>query len=188
MLPVQHFDGHGLLEGYLARAVDRPHGPRPEKLLNDELAGDGAPDQALVARVAHSTSSVLGGLDDAGVFWLQHEACIHPPPMRANAGPRKAARPGRRPHPRLWSARVSSTSNALDLEAGVFNKPDPRAIAESLLRSARQSRRRKSSPLRSAMSMLTFYINRAGRQLPARQRRILEEAKEELRAICRRTA
>jgi RNA polymerase-interacting CarD/CdnL/TRCF family regulator len=81
-----------------------------------------------------------------------------------------------------WSQRVTETSNALDLEGGVFNLRDPAAIARSLKRSAEQSRRRKSDPYRSAMSMLTFYINRAGRNLGARQRRTLERAKEALRA------
>ena len=72
-------------------------------------------------------------------------------------------------------------SNALDLEAGVFTWRDPRRIARSLADSARRSRRRKAPPFRSAMSMLTFYINRGGRTLPAAQRRVLEQAKTELR-------
>ena len=82
-----------------------------------------------------------------------------------------------------WSQRVTETSNALDLEAGVFAKDDPREIAESLKLSAEQSRRRKSDPFRSAMSMLTFYINRAGDQLPSQQRARLEAAKDELREL-----
>lgn len=82
-----------------------------------------------------------------------------------------------------WSQRVTGTSNALDLEAGVFTLADPRAIARSLKDSAEHSRRRKTDPFRSAMSMLNFYINRAGRQLPARQRARLEAAKDELRAL-----
>jgi hypothetical protein len=98
------------------------------------------------------------------------------------------SRSASRGNARLWSARVTATSNALDLEAGVFNKSSPRAIAESLMRSAEQSRRRKSSPLRSAMSMLNFYINRAGRHLPAERRRILEQAKAELRALSGRAS
>ena len=84
---------------------------------------------------------------------------------------------------RRWSRRVTRESNALDLEAGVFTLDDPRAIAKSLKRSAERSRRRKSSPFRSAMSMLTFYINRAGRQLSKAQRTRLEAAKGELRAL-----
>jgi hypothetical protein len=99
-----------------------------------------------------------------------------------NARPPARSRSASRGNARLWVAGVTATSNALDLEAGVFNKSSPRAIAESLMRSAKQSRRRKSSPLRSAMSMLNFYINRAGRHLSAERRRILEQAKEELRA------
>ncbi len=81
----------------------------------------------------------------------------------------------------LWSGEVTRKSNALDLEAGVFTLDDPREIARSLKRSAEASRRRKSAPFRSAMSMLTFYINRAGAGLPDERRRVLERAKEELR-------
>ena len=85
--------------------------------------------------------------------------------------------------PRRWSQRVMATSNALDLEPGVFTWADPRAIAESLKASAERSDRRKAEPFRPAMSMLPFYVNRAGRQLPARQRDCLERAKDELRAL-----
>lgn len=84
---------------------------------------------------------------------------------------------------RRWSAKVTQRSDALDLESGVFNKRDPSVIARSLKRSAERSRRRKSDPYRSAMSMLTFYINRAGRNLPASRKRILEKTKKELRAL-----
>jgi len=82
-----------------------------------------------------------------------------------------------------WSRHVTETSFALDLEAGVFSLHDPCEIARSLKRSADASERRKTTPFRSAMSMLNFYINRAGRKLPAEQRAILEQAKEELREI-----
>lgn len=82
-----------------------------------------------------------------------------------------------------WSQRVTTTSNALDLEPGVFRFEDPRQIARSLKRSAERSRRRKSAPFRSAMSMLAFYINRAGTQLPRAQRARLEAAKDELRVL-----
>ena len=81
-----------------------------------------------------------------------------------------------------WSQDVTEHSNALDLERSVFAQSDPKAIAKSLKRSAEHSKRRKSSPYRSAMSMLTFYINRAGKNLPKKQLRILERAKAELRA------
>ncbi|HWP27501.1 MAG TPA: DUF3175 domain-containing protein [Xanthobacteraceae bacterium] len=80
-----------------------------------------------------------------------------------------------------WSAEVTRRSNALDLEPGVFTWRDPKRIALSLKRSAEMSTRRKAEPYRSALSMLSFYINRAGRNLPAKQRRILEQAKVELR-------
>ena len=82
-----------------------------------------------------------------------------------------------------WSQRVTETSNALDLESGVFAQKDPRAIARSLKRSAERSRRRKADPYRSSMSMLTFYINRAGKSLPKAQRARLESAKNELRDL-----
>jgi hypothetical protein len=82
-----------------------------------------------------------------------------------------------------WSRRVTGSSDALELEPGVFTYDDPRQIAESLKKSAERSRRRKSTPFRSAMSMLTFYINRAGSQLTTAQRERLEEAKDELREL-----
>ena len=82
-----------------------------------------------------------------------------------------------------WSQQVSETGNALDLEPGVFALDDPRRIAESLRRSAERSTRRKATPFRSAMSMLVFYINRAGSQLDPEQRARLEQAKDELRAL-----
>jgi hypothetical protein len=74
----------------------------------------------------------------------------------------------------------------LDLEPGVFTLRDPRRIARSLKRSAERSRRRKADPFRSAMSVLTFYLNRAGRHLPAAQRVRLEAAKDELRRLFKR--
>jgi len=84
---------------------------------------------------------------------------------------------------RKWSQRVTRESNALDLKKGVFAQDDPKKIARSLKRSAEHSHRRKSSPYRSAMSMLTFYINRGGKDLSARRKAILEKAKDELRAL-----
>jgi len=89
---------------------------------------------------------------------------------------------------RRWSQEVRRHSDALDLERDVFKQRDPKRIARSLKRSAERSARRKSSPFRSAMSMLTFYINRAGAQLSATQRRRLEAAKNELRALYHRPA
>lgn len=84
---------------------------------------------------------------------------------------------------RYWSARVTRESSALELEAGVFTWKDPRRIARSLKRSAEASRKRKAGPFRSAMSMLVFYINRAGTNLDDERRRILEDAKVELRRL-----
>ena len=94
----------------------------------------------------------------------------------------------RRDSSRRWSQRVTRESNALDLERAVFAQRNPKKIARSLKRSAERSRRRKSGAYRSAMSMLTFYINRAGRQLPKTRRRTLEAAKHELRALYGRKA
>lgn len=85
---------------------------------------------------------------------------------------------------RRWSQKVTETSHALDLEPGVFALADPREIARSLMRSAERSQQRKTDPFRCAMSMLNFYINRAGSRLPRARRRCLEAAKDELRALC----
>jgi hypothetical protein len=82
-----------------------------------------------------------------------------------------------------WSQHVTETSNALTLEDGVFKLKSPRKVAESLKRSADASHRRKSEPFRSAMSMLVFYINRAGKGLDAKQKKVLEDAKDELRRL-----
>jgi hypothetical protein len=87
---------------------------------------------------------------------------------------------------RRWSQRVTQTSNALDLDRGVFTFSSPRRIALSLKRSAERSRRRKASPFQSAMSMLNFYINRAGSGLPAQRKRVLTQAKDELRRLYKR--
>ena len=87
-----------------------------------------------------------------------------------------------------WSQRVTENSDALDLEPRVFTWTDPRRIATSLKRSAERSKRRKGSPFQSAMSMLNFYINRAGKDLDAGQRKILNEAKDELRSLFKKTA
>jgi hypothetical protein len=80
-----------------------------------------------------------------------------------------------------WSAEVSEHSDALDLEEHLFESDDPRHIALGLKRAAEESHRRKAEPFQSAMSMLTFYINRAGSNLSKERRKVLEDAKEELR-------
>jgi hypothetical protein len=82
-----------------------------------------------------------------------------------------------------WSQKVMQNSNALDLEEGVFSWDNPRQIAQSLKKSADQSKRRKAEPFRSAMSMLNFYINRAGSKLSTAQKAVLEKAKDELRVL-----
>jgi hypothetical protein len=101
---------------------------------------------------------------------------------------RKSARRKKtaRKTPRRWSARVTRTSDALELSRGVFTWKDPRRIAGSLKRSAMRSKRRKADPYRSALSMLTFYLNRAGKNLPEERKRTLGRAKEELRKQFRR--
>jgi uncharacterized protein DUF3175 len=93
---------------------------------------------------------------------------------------RRTSSPKKTP-PKRWSQRVTQESGALDLKRGVFSLRDPKRIAASLKRSAERSSRRKSGPYRSALSMLTFYINRAGKTLPKPQRERLQRAKVELR-------
>lgn len=84
---------------------------------------------------------------------------------------------------RKWSARVTRTSDALDLKQDIFKQDDPAAIAQSLKRSAVRSHKRKTTPFRSAMSMLNFYVNRAGDNLTAERKKVLERAKDELRKV-----
>jgi hypothetical protein len=90
-------------------------------------------------------------------------------------------RKNKRENNRRWSANVTRRSDALDLDTGVFTLRDPRKIALSLKRSAETSKRRKARPYQSAMSMLTFYVNRAGKHLPKERLRVLDRAKGELR-------
>ena len=98
---------------------------------------------------------------------------------KAGSARRKSA--GKKASPKRWSQRVTEHSDALDLRQGVFRLTDPRKIAASLKRSAERSSRRKAGAYRSALSMLTFYINRAGKGLPKTQRARLERAKGELK-------
>ena len=94
----------------------------------------------------------------------------------------------KQPNPRYWSAAVNRESNALDLEPDVFTHDDPQRIARSLKRSAERSHRRKGTPFQSAMSMLNFYINRAGAALPVGRKQVLTRAKDELRRAFDRPA
>jgi hypothetical protein len=98
---------------------------------------------------------------------------------------RKSAKPGARTG-RRWSARVAQRSDALDIKGGTFAQRSPKAVAQSLKRSADHSRRRKAGSYQSAMSMLNFFINRAGRSLPATRKKILRQAKTELRRLYHR--
>ena len=100
---------------------------------------------------------------------------------KSTATKRTATRKARAGRSSRWSARVTEGSDALTLDRGVFKLRDPKRIAASLKRSAERSRRRKADPYRSALSMLTFYLNRAGKNLPATRRRTLQRAKGELR-------
>jgi Protein of unknown function (DUF3175) len=102
--------------------------------------------------------------------------------VKKRTGKRTKARTGGRKTTRRWSKKVNETSDAMTLEKGVFKK-SPHAIALSLKRSAERSRRRKSTPFRSAMSMLTFYVNRGGKNLSAAQKKKLDQARDELRAL-----
>lgn len=113
---------------------------------------------------------------------------------RKKASPRRAAQPARkkshaRKRPvRKWSGYVTTHSHAMDTEKGIFTSNDPKRIARSLMRSARASHTRKSPPYRSAMSMLTFYINRGGKGMSASRKRVLTRAKGELRHMHERGA
>jgi hypothetical protein len=97
-----------------------------------------------------------------------------------------ATQPGRKASSR-WSAAVTRRSNALDLESGVFKKRSARQVALSLKKSAEASKRRKATPFRSAMSMLNFEINRGGKNLTAERKRVLTNAKAELRRLFHRS-
>lgn len=96
--------------------------------------------------------------------------------------------PAKSQSPKRWSQEVTTHSNALDLDEGVFSLDSAKSIAASLKRSAEHSNRRKASPFQSAMSMLNFYINRAGKNLPATRKRVLSNAKTELRRLYHKEA
>ncbi len=101
--------------------------------------------------------------------------------MRTKTSPKSKSR-------KYWSGRVTRESNALDIEHRAFTLRSPKSIAQSLKRSAMRSRRRKAGPFQSAMSVLNFYINRAGRNLPASRKRVLNQAKTELRQLFHKDA
>jgi len=113
----------------------------------------------------------------------EHRKSAVSPKVAARKTRRIAARKthGRKVQPKRWSQRVTQQSDALDLEPGVFTLTDPKKIAASLKHAAERSSRRKAGAYRSALSMLTFYINRAGKTLPKTQRERLERAKLELK-------
>jgi hypothetical protein len=106
--------------------------------------------------------------------------------LRQKVKSRKGIKPRQRSKSRYWSKQVMERSDALDLESGVFKMGSARAVAQSLKRSAERSRRRKAAPFQSAMSMLNFYINRAGKGLGKDRQRVLNDAKDELRRLFHR--
>jgi hypothetical protein len=106
-----------------------------------------------------------------------------PNDKRGTTPRRKPATTRQKVATKRWSAGVTAHSNALDLDTGVFKLSGAKSIARSLKRSAERSKRRKSNPYRSAVSMLVFYINRAGRNLTPARRKTLEQAKDELRSL-----
>lgn|ERR1700749_3600647 len=110
-----------------------------------------------------------------------HPRAAHHPERRSTDRRKKTAHAARGGGKRYWSGRVTRTSHAMDLKQGVFTGNDPDRIAASVLNSARRSHTRKSSPYRSAMSMINFYINRGGKGLSAAKKRVLERAKLALR-------
>lgn len=135
-----------------------------------------------IARRAHQIWEETGRRDgNEMAHWLHAERELH-----AQHGKTSEVDGARSAEEMQWSQRVTQYSNALDLESGIFTWDDPVAIAQSLKASAEASDRRKATAFRSAMSMLTFYVNRAGRQLAAQQRARLEAAKDELRVLFNR--
>jgi hypothetical protein len=135
-----------------------------------------------IARRAYQIWEETGRRDgNETAHWLQAKRELH-----AQHGKTGEIDSARADEPKQWSQRVTQNSNALDLESGVFTWDDPVAIARSLKASAEASDRRKSTAFQSAMSMLTFFMNRAGRQLAAEQRAHLETAKDELRVLFNR--
>ena len=101
----------------------------------------------------------------------------------AKKSAKKTAKKSSKKNAKRWSADVTEHSDAMDLDHGVFTLKDPKKIAASLKHSAEKSNRRKSPPYRSAVSMLTFYMNRGGKNLPASQKKVLEKAKDELKKL-----
>ena len=102
---------------------------------------------------------------------------------KKTAGAKSPDKAARKKTTKKWSSAVTSNSNALDLEPGIFESEDPHKIAASLKKSAEVSKRRKGTPFQSAMSMLNFYINRAGKNLTENEKKPLEDAKDELRKL-----
>lgn len=90
---------------------------------------------------------------------------------------------GKKAKPKKWSKKVTATSNAMDLEKDIFKSKDPKKIASSVKRSAEKSKRKKAGPFQSAMSMINFYENRAGDNLSAAQKKVLDKSKNELRKL-----
>jgi hypothetical protein len=138
--------------------------------------------RAVIAYRVHFTAELIPALSRERAKGIVRDSSEKK--LMARKAKRKSAprRPQASSHAgKRWSRRVTEHSDALTLDRGVFTLGDPKRIAASLKRSAMQSKRRKAEPFRSALSMLTFYINRAGRNLPAARKKTLMQAKDELR-------
>jgi hypothetical protein len=107
-------------------------------------------------------------------------------PAKKSRAKKSAKKSPKKSSSKKWSAHVNETSDAMDLEKGVFKKSSPKKIAKSLKRSSAKSKRKKSTPYQSAMSMLNFYINRGGKNLSASKKKTLEKAKKELKKVFHR--
>ena len=140
-------------------------------------------DRAVISATGNNYAAIASFLPGSlrGMPWRRRQAETKLGGRNRPATIHRVRETTRRSGTRYWSGRVTRESNALDLEAGVFSLNDPKLIAASLKRSAERSRRRKAAPYRSALSMLVFYINRAGKKLSVSRRRTLERAKIELR-------
>jgi hypothetical protein len=146
----------------------------PGALASAVMTNAAAPSEFHVAASGTHRAGRGSGFNGMELIMVEHRKSV---PSRQSAARKTRARPA----PKRWSQRVTKASDALDLKHGVFKLTDPKRIAASLKRSAERSSRRKAGAYRSALSMLTFYINRAGKTLPKTQRDRLERAKTELK-------
>jgi hypothetical protein len=135
----------------------------------------------MTARRKSATTNSSTHMKNTARASAKRKTTVRKTARKTSAKKTSASKTARRASPKRWSQRVTEQSDALDLRQGVFKLTSAKKIASSLKRSAEQSSRRKTGAYRSALSMLTFYINRAGRNLPKVQRDRLERAKAELK-------